>query len=168
MRANRLNQIQSLKILAIRIVFCVLGKGFASCSKYDNRVRIEVDDWSEGTTILLSVADSGPRLMMKKQGGKIRIIKNINLEKPVVSIYFKSINAAILVITGRIGIWQAYAQHRFTLKGDIFSAMSVVRCMDSVENYLFPPFLTNNIIRKRPNKNVSSLKIYGAILFGLY
>lgn len=151
----------------IHIIFYVLGKGFAGCNKYDKRVSSEVAEWVEGTTVLLGVAFNGPSLLLKKQDGKIIMLKPETIKSPDVAIYFKSIQGALLVVTGRIGIWQAYAEHRFTLKGDIFFSMSVVRCMDSIENYLFPPFITNKILRRRPTKSVSSLKIYRTILFGV-
>ena len=105
----------------------------------------------------------GPKLLVKKENNNI--IKLKQTEKIDISIAFKSIDAAFLVLTGRLGVARAYAEHRFTLKGDIAIAMGVVRCVDLVESYLFPKFLTKNILKEVPKREKSMLSVYRTILF---
>jgi hypothetical protein len=81
------------------------------------------------------------------------------------SIYFKNIEAALLVLMGKIGIGQAFAEHRFVVKGDIMESMSLVRCLNIVEAYLFPNFIAKKILKKVPIKETSSISIYIRTIF---
>ena len=71
-----------------------------------------------------------------------------------------------LEIPGQIGIAQAYAQHRFTLRGNMGLAMPFVRCVDIAEGYLFPAVLARRILKRRPKKEISTARVYLAVLFG--
>lgn len=146
-------------------IFRFLGKGFSACAKYDSRVKAEIDSLPEGFTIVLGIAPSGPYMSMKKQDNKLKYTGLTEDKSAGLIISFKNIEAAFLVLTGRIGIDQAYAEHRFTLKGDIAYGMTVVRCMHLVENYLFPKFITKKILKRMPQKEVSSFRIYMAAIF---
>lgn len=102
-------------------------------------------------------------MIIKKE--KNNIIKLKETKKVDISIAFKSIDVAFLVLTGRLGVARAYAEHRFTLKGDIATAMGMVRCIELVESYLFPKFITKNILKEVPKREKSMLSIYRTILF---
>lgn len=43
--------------------------------------------------------------------------------------------------------------------------MGVVRCVDLVESYLFPKFITKNILKEVPKREKSMLSVYRTILF---
>ena len=78
-------------------------------------------------------------------------------------ITFKSIDVAFLMFTGRLGVSKAYAEHRFTLKGEIGKAMSLVRCIDIVEAYLFPKFITKNILKEALIILKNRLTVFGSL-----
>jgi len=101
---------------------------------------------------------------IKKENGKIVRIKEA--ESMDLEITFKSIDVAFLMFTGRLGVSKAYAEHRFTLKGEIGKAMSLVRCIDIAEAYLFPKFITKNILKEIPKKSMGLVRCYGNVLFG--
>ena len=44
--------------------------------------------------------------------------------------------------------------------------MSLVRCIDIVEAYLFPKFITKNILKEIPKKSMGLVRCYGNVLFG--
>jgi hypothetical protein len=73
---------------------------------------------------------------------------------------FKSVRGAFLVLTGQKGVSQAYAEHLFSLEGDIYQTMSFVRCVEYAESYLFPEFWSSRILKEVPGKQTSALKIY--------
>ena len=68
------------------------------------------------------------------------------------------------MLTGRLGVAKAYAEHRFTLKGDISQAMSFVRCVDMIERYLFPYIITKRILKDKYKKQTSSILMYIHVL----
>lgn len=146
-------------------IFWFLGKGFAACAKYDSRVKYEIDSMPEGFTIMLKIEPYGPYMCISKKDGRLKYMGKKEDNSAAIIISFKNIEAALLVLMGRIGIDRAYAEHRFTLKGDIAYGMTVVRCMYLVENYLFPRFMTKKILKRIPEKEVCSLRIYMASIF---
>ena len=84
-----------------------------------------------------------------------------------VCITFKSIDAAFLVLTAQLGLAGSYSAHGFTLKGDIQKTMSLCRCADLAEAYLFPRIMTRRILKEVPAKEHFTLNIYGRILLGM-
>ena len=83
-----------------------------------------------------------------------------------VTIRFKSPADAFRVFTGQISVAQAYAQHRFTLRGTLSLALPFVRCVDIAEGYLFPAVLARRILKRQPKKECSTARVYLAAVFG--
>ena len=61
----------------------------------------------------------------------------------------------------------AYAQHSFTLQGNINAAMGFVRAMEITEGYLFPSFWAKRILKRLPKKRIPTLGVYVFALLGL-
>lgn len=151
------------KKIVSKIVLYFLYKGFKVVSKKDENVKREIESWENNFTIKIDIGIDNINLKIKKENGNlIRIKETDNLD---LEICFKSIDVAFLMLTGRLGISKAYAEHRFTLKGDISKAMSLVRCIDIIEAYLFPKIIARNILKKIPDKTMGILKCYTMILF---
>ena len=161
--SRKKKMVSSLKKSVSKVVLFFLYRGFKVLYKKDSRVKKELDALEEGFVLELKTCENGPSLMIKKENGSIVRLKDG--ERVDISIAFKSIDVAFLVLTGRLGVAQAYAEHRFTLKGDIAVAMGVVRCVDLVEGYLFPRFMTRRILKEEPKREKSVLNIYFSILF---
>jgi hypothetical protein len=77
---------------------------------------------------------------------------------------FKSVRGAFLVLTGQMSVSEAYAQHQFSLEGDIYQTMSFVRCVEYAESYLFPRFWSSRILKEVPEKQMSTLAVYALTL----
>jgi hypothetical protein len=149
-----------------RIVLFFLYRAFQALYKYDSNIRREIDGWSPGFAICMRTAARGPFLCLIRTGDGIKRQREAKPSELNLEIEFKSIDAAFLVFTGQIGVAQAYAQHRFTLRGSINECMSFVRCVDTVEAYLFPAFITKRILKAIPKKQVSPLTVYRYALMG--
>ncbi len=163
----------SCKSAVASIVLFVLYRAIKVLHDCDSRIRYEFASWPEGLILELAASANGPALFLKKSDGRLVRLRRKELKasthtvKADISIVFKSVDAAFLVLTGQIGVAQAYAQHRFTLQGDIAMTMSFVRCVDIAEVYLFPSFMTRRILKRIPKKQTSSLGVYRRILFGV-
>ena len=142
----------NLKETISKIVLFFLYRGINIVKKVDEEVLKEIASWNENIIIKIATYEDGPNLIIKKQQDKIIRIKEAN--KCDIEIIFKSLDSAFLVLTAREGISKAYAEHRFILKGDITKAMSLVRCIDIVETYLFP-----KVIAKKLVKTIKKIKI---------
>lgn len=132
-------------------------------SHRDSKIREEAQRWPEGKTLRLEVPGATGFTVTGTKDGFQKLHKDTPGD---VTIRFKSPADAFRVFTGQIGIAQAYAQHRFVLRGDMGLAMPFVRCVDRTEGYLFPAFLAKRILKRLPKKEVSSARVYGAVLFG--
>lgn len=151
-----------MKAIISKIVLFFLYRGFKAGYKFDTKVKEEIDSWKDGQSFAIKTGIKDVNLCIKKQDGKLLKLKNI--ENPDIEITFKSIDAAFLMFTGRLGVAKAYAEHRFTLKGEINQTMSLVRVIDLVEAYLFPKFITKNILKEIPKKQSNLLRTYVYVL----
>lgn len=150
--------ISRMKDVISKIVLIFLYKGFKITYKYDENVKKEMDSLPNGFIVLIDTGAKNTKLVIQKKENEIIKLKNI--ENANLEIVFKNPDVAFLMFTGRLGISKAYAEHRFTLKGEIAQAMPLVRCMDIVEAYLFPKIITKNILKYQPNKKIGLLKTY--------
>lgn len=149
------------------IIFHFLGRGLMSASEYDPIVKGEAAVWNDGLTIMMLVDSKGPAMAVRKENGKL-IYKGLKkVDNPDIAIHFKNIEAALLVLTGRLSVAGAYAEHRFYATGDLSVIMSVVRALYVVEAHLFPGFILKHLFYRIPKKGTSSLRIYLNVLLGL-
>ena len=151
------------KIAAVVLYF--LYGAIYQLYKKDTRVKAEIEDWQEGTVFAISACKNGPVLYLGKKGGRLKRFKNP--AKTDVLIEFKSIEIAFVVLTGRMGIAQAYSAHSFYLKGSVNRTMSLVRCVDLAEGYLFPAFMSRHILKEIPKKQLMTIHLYGSIDCGM-
>lgn len=155
---------RSTKKFVSSAVLYFLYCGFYELSKSDTRVKNEVESWNDGLIYCLTCGDNSVSLTIRKgKNGLERIDYTDNAD---VVFAFKSLENAFLVLTGRQGVANAYASHGFSLKGDICKGMSFARCVDLAERYLFPPIITNRILKDKPTKQCSSIILYIKIITG--
>lgn len=152
-----------VKRMVSGLVLCVLGRAFKALSKWSNGVQMETSSWPDGTRITMAASPEGPCMSLSKSDGRVVYHGAKKVESPTVLIRFKSIEAAFIVLTGRLSVHDAYARHMFTLRGDIFFAMSPVRCMYLIEGALFPYFIFKRIFKKRPEK-ISKFRSYIGVI----
>ena len=154
-----------MKKLIAKIVLFFLYRGFKVVYKIDDKVKNEIDNWYDGYGIKIITCENGPSLYIKRENGKLVRIKNKE-ENAEIEIIFKNFNSAFLLLTGRMGISKAYAEHRFLLKGNIMDAMSFVRCTDIVESYLFPKIITKRILKEVTKRKVNIFIVYIRVIIG--
>ncbi len=133
---------------------------FLSCR--DSRVKEEACRWPQGKTLRLEIpgARGSPSPARRRASG------SSPGHPGDVTVRFKSPDDAFRVFTGQIGIAQAYAQHRFTLRGNMGLAMPFVRCVDIAEGYLFPRGSGQANPEATTKKEISTARVYLAVLFG--
>lgn len=155
--------IWQIKVLISKIVLFFLYRGFKVVNKLEPKVYKETANWKEGYTIKIQTCINGPSLLLKKKDNciiKLKQEQNCDLE-----IIFKNLDTAFLLLTGRLGIAKAYCEHRFLLKGNIMEAMSLVRCLDIVETYLFPKFIVKHLVKKIEPLKVPRVITYLRVIF---
>ncbi|MFZ5595514.1 MAG: hypothetical protein ACOY31_00690 [Bacillota bacterium] len=155
------------KIMLARFLFWFLGRGFQASAALDPKVKEEIDGWPDSFTMMMKILPSGPCLVMGKKKGKFVYLGSKETDADL-AVYFKNIDSALPVLLGLSGIDRAFAEHRFSMKGDIIAyGMPLTRCLYMVETYLFPAFIARRIIKKLPQKHRSTLRIYLKTLTGV-
>ena len=145
------------------MVSACLCRALKFLSLRDSHIKDEAARWPQGKTLRLEIPGAkGFTVTGSKEGFQVLSPD----AKGDVTIRFKSPADAFRVFTGQISVAQAYGQHRFVLKGNMGLAMPFVRCVDRVEGYLFPAVLAKRILKRLPKKEVSSARVYLAVLLG--
>jgi hypothetical protein len=145
------------------MVSTCLFRALKFLSVKDSKIKGEVVRWPEGKALRLEIPGAKGFTITGTKAGFQKLPQDA---KGDVTIRFKTPADAFRVFTGQISVAQAYAQHRFVLKGNMGLAMPFVRCVDIAEGYLFPAILARRILKKLPKKEVSTLRVYAAVLFG--
>jgi len=142
----------TFKKAIVKIVFFVLGRGLQSASKHDRTIQQEVATWPENTVVLFKVLPDSPRMAFQKTStGRIHYLgTRVPEEQATITVAFKNIECAFLMLTAQVGTAQAYSEHRMAVRGDLVLALSIIRCLNVIERYLFPGFIARGILRRLP------------------
>ena len=143
-----------------RIVLFFLGRAFQVLYRYDETVRREVDDWKPGFVFCMEASGEGPDICLIHTKEGMKRLKKYEPSQVDMAVRFRNIDAAFLVLSGQIGIAQAYSQHRFTMRGSISDCMTLVYCVETIEAYLFPKFIAQKILKDLPPKQISTVSTY--------
>ena len=153
-----------LQKLTVGIVLRVVHAALVELYGLDSRVRAEFDRMPEGMSYALQTGHSAPELYVQWTGGRLLNLKKI--EKPTCALRLKSTGISFRMFTGQMGLVQAYAQHAFSMQGEIADVMRLARLVNLVEGYLFPKFITKHILTDIPALQVNPLRVYGRVLCG--
>lgn len=151
------------KTLVVRTVLFILGRSFHSASKLDRDIRSEVADWEEGFRFMMQVYPQGPKMIVEKWRGNLKFLGSGPGSADLV-ITFKSLESAFLLFTAQCGTCQGFAESRFIVNGDVTRAMSLTRCLNVLQGYLFPAAISRRILKRVPSmpwhKQLIRLYIY--------
>ena len=154
----------ALQKLTVGIVLRVVHAALVELYKLDSRVKLEFNRMPEGLSYALHTGYNAPLLFVQWKDGKLNRLAQ--LDRPVCALRLKSTGIAFRMFTGQMGLAQAYAQHAFSMQGEIADVMRLARLVNLVEGYLFPRFITKHILTDIPSLQVNPLRVYGRILCG--
>lgn len=159
------------KLRMIRFMLFVFGRAAQVLSRIDPEVRREVSGWPEGFLIRYKVMPHGPCMALVRTGtGRLEYRGGGAGGVPAdLTFAVKNLQSALLVFTFRIGMQQAYAQNRVSVRGDVPTALSQMRVLNRVLAYMLPEKVVRRIMQKLPEipplrKHASRWFLY---LFGI-
>jgi aldehyde:ferredoxin oxidoreductase len=141
-----------LKRTVVTAVLFTLGRALQAAARLDPTVAAEVAAWPERYRVAMAVQPRGPHMLLEKdESGRLRY-RGMGGDPSTADlvIYFKNLESAFLVLTAQMGTSQGYAEHRMSAKGDLSIAASLIRCLETVEAYLFPSPLARRLMRRLP------------------
>ncbi|MEA5079598.1 MAG: hypothetical protein VB013_13580 [Anaerolineaceae bacterium] len=141
------------KTIIVKIVLFVLGRSLQSATRHDKTLQAEVESWPQDMVVVFKVAPHTPRMAFAKTGLNRLQYKGTNVsdEEADLLIAFKNLDSAFMMLTAQIGTPRAYVEHRIAVRGDLVYGLSVIRCLNIVERYLFPTFIAQRILRRLPD-----------------
>lgn len=150
------------KKFVVASAMLALGSAMETAAILDEDVRREVETWKDPMTVMFEVLPAGPYMVLEKKGGRLRYMGTKKIPADLV-ISFKTLEGAFLVMSAQIGTPQSYAEHRATLKGDVSSAMSLIRCLNIVQAYLFPKIISQRVLKRVPPMSLKKHAIRAVI-----
>lgn len=140
------------KALLVKLVFFLFGRAAQFLSRVDPEIRSEVGRWPRGFTILYRILPGGPRMVLERDPAGHLHYRGADpaVEKADLTIAIKNLESAFLVFTFRMGMNQAYAQNRLSVRGDVPTAMSQMRVLNRVLAYMLPRRVVRQVTLRMP------------------
>lgn len=146
---------------ALRLVHAAL----VALQKLDPEVAAELRRMPAGMTYAIHTGHKAPSLFVEWDGQ--RLLRILHPEQAALcTLRLKALAISFRLFTGQMGLAHAYAQHAFTLSGEIADVMRLARLVNRAEAYLFPPILSRRILPELPELPVSRLRVYARTLIG--
>ena len=139
----------AIKNAVVKIGFFALGRGCESASGFDKQLQNELTAWPQGYIIMLKVAPNGQELWLKKHNTGLKWIPKQQKQADLI-VLFKNLETAFQIITTQNNVHTAFAQNRIMVYGDVAQSMVLIRVLNIVQAYLFPPFLSKNVLKRVP------------------
>jgi len=135
----------------VKTGFWALGRSAYVLSKADREVAAEVAGLPEGFSVVLKVwGYDDIATGWKVHNGKFVYQGKAKGINPDLLIEIKSLKSAYRMIMAQLGIETAFAERRISIKGSTVEAMIITRILNRTEAYLFPKFLSKNLLKKVP------------------
>lgn len=145
---------------ALRVVHAAL----VELRDMDALVAAEFAKLPAGMSYAIYTGYESPSLLVLWDGE--RLLRPASLPAPRCELRLKSLATSFRLFTGQLGLAQAYAQHAFTMAGEVADVMRLARLVNRTEAYLFPPFITKNFLTELPKLPASPLRLYARLALG--
>lgn len=145
---------------ALRLVHAAL----VELREVDAYVAEEFAKLPAGMSYAIHTGHDCPSLYVAWDGARLQRLSV--LEAPRCELRLKALAISFRLFTGQMGLAQAYAQHAFTMAGEVGDVMRLARLVNHTEAYLFPPLITRRFLSVLPKLPISPLRVYGRIVIG--
>jgi len=153
--------------LYVELMFQVMGRALQAVSEVDADVQEEALVLPEGFLFEIMVMPSGPRLIVEYTGqGRFHYHGESAPRSVDVSIQFKHIAHAFLVLSFQEKTSQAFANDRMLVDGDISYAVRMTRILNRLETFILPKLIAKRAVKeypeslRLPQKMISAARIY--------
>lgn len=145
---------------ALRLVHAAL----VELREIDPYVQQEFANLPTGISYAIHTGHNAPSLYVLWDGTTLR--RPASLEAPRCVLNMKALAISFRLFTGQMGLAQGYAQHAFTMAGEVADVMRLARLVNRAECYLFPPFITRRFLSELPQLPSGPLRLYAGLTLG--
>lgn len=154
-RQHKLNSgtlnVAPLKRPYVALMMDVIGRGLEAASQVDEKIQNDVKNLPDGFMFDMRALPNGPCFVMQKDSaGSLRYLGRTAPRKPDVSLKFKHLNHAFLVLSFQEGTARAFANDRLLVDGEIAHTMKLVRCLNRMESLILPKFVAVRALKRYP------------------
>jgi len=152
-----------LKNMVTAVGFYALKQGSISASHFNKELQRELEAWPEAYSILLKVLPNGSRIAFEKHQGKLRAISPKGDDFDLI-VVFKTEDIAFRIITTLNNVPKAFTQNRLMVYGNTSDSMILIRVLNIVQSYLFPPILSMRVLKRVPKftigQHIGRIRLY--------
>ncbi len=127
-----------------------LGVCFEFLSEHCPAMQEEIADWEQGRCFAMGIMPNGPAIAVRKEGAKLTYLGRGDHGAPI-KILFKNVDGALLVLTGQIAAYTAFAESRAIVHGPLDVVVEANRAMGLVVKFLFPAILLKSLTKRMPD-----------------
>lgn len=153
--------------LYVQSMMQVVGRSLQAISQIDQNVKDEAAALPEGFLFEMTVIPKGPALVVTRHiDGTLLYQGDKPARPPDLSIRFKHVAHAFLVLSFQEKTSQAFANDRMLVDGDLGHALRITRILNQLEAYILPKLLAERAVKnypcdlKLPHKLIQGARIY--------
>ena len=153
--------------LYVEVMLQVMGRALQAVSEFDSASQAEARSLPEGFLFEMMVMPDGSRMIVEHIGdGRLHYHGN-KAPRPIdLSIQFKHIAHAFLVLSFQEKTSVAFANDRMLVDGDISYAVRMTRVLNRLETFILPKLVARRAVKEYPEslhlpeKLISAARIY--------
>lgn len=153
--------------LYVNLMFQVMGNALQAISEVDGKVQDEARALPDGFLFEMMVMPNGPSLVIEHKGqGRFHYHGSSAPRAVDLSIQFKHIAHAFLVLSFQEKTSVAFANDRMIVDGDIGYAVRMTRVLNRLEAFILPRLVAQRAVKEYPSnlhlpeKIMSASRIY--------
>lgn len=151
----------------VEVMFQVMGRALQAVTEVDASAQNEARALPDGFLFEMKVMPDGSKLVVEHIGdGHFRYL-GTEAPRPVnLSIQFKHLSHAFLVLSFQEKTTVAFAHDRMLVDGDISHAVRMTRILNRLESFILPRMIASRAVKEYPanlhlrEKLLSGSKIY--------
>jgi hypothetical protein len=161
-----LSSLSALQGPYVKLMFDVMGRAMEAASQIDSVFERELKALSPDFVFEMCVKPNGPGLVMQKlPDGSLKYLGANKPRKPDLSIQFKHLAHAFLVLSFQESTARAFANDRMIVDGEISHALKMVRCLNQLETFILPRLVAERAIKRYPKLSVQEKLKHGARIY---
>ncbi|MBF7683370.1 hypothetical protein I2F27_08535 [Acinetobacter sp. B5B] len=140
----------TMQIAYVKTMMQIIGRGLVTANEVDTEIRQEFAALPVGFTLSMNVFPKGPSFTLQVQENKQLKLLSQSIQKPDLTITFKHLSYAYMVLSFQESTAQAFANDRMIANGDLSHAVRLVRCLNKMEAIILPKTVARLAVKEYP------------------
>lgn len=166
---NKQKVIYKLQKLYLTVMMLVVGRALYAISRVDDEAAAEIKGLPANMVVEMTVANTGPGFKVRTVGDGTFDVANEN-DAVDLSIRFKHMAHAFLVLSFQEGTAISFARDRMVADGELSHAIRLVRVLNRMESIILPKFIAKRAVKRYPanlylgEKITKAVRIYALVV----